>query len=62
MGDEDSWATMRAHLGAFENAVKAGDWPTAHREHLTPSSPRSKLAIPRPRTPWGQQARNVEID
>ena len=34
VGDEDAWRQMRGHLVAFEDAVKARDWPVAHREHL----------------------------
>jgi DNA-binding FadR family transcriptional regulator len=32
--DPGRLAPMRTHLHAFENAVRAADWPTAHREHL----------------------------
>ncbi len=34
VADPGSLIPMRAHLRNFENAVRAGDWPTAHREHL----------------------------
>ncbi|HEY3688111.1 MAG TPA: FCD domain-containing protein [Streptosporangiaceae bacterium] len=34
VGVPEGLASMRAHLDAFETAVRAGDWPTAHREHL----------------------------
>ncbi|MGH3436781.1 MAG: FadR/GntR family transcriptional regulator [Sciscionella sp.] len=34
VGDDASWVMMHAHLDNFEGGVRAGDWPTAHREHL----------------------------
>jgi len=33
-GGPETWRPMRAHLQAFEDAVRAADWPVAHAEHL----------------------------
>jgi len=34
VGVPDGPASIRTHLSAFEDAVRAGDWPTANREHV----------------------------
>jgi DNA-binding GntR family transcriptional regulator len=33
-GGPETWRPMRTHLQAFEDAVRAADWPVAHTEHL----------------------------
>ena len=35
VGASDAWALMYTHLEDFENAVRARDWATANREHLS---------------------------
>lgn len=34
VGDAGIWKPMHGHLQAFEAAVRQGDWPAAHEEHL----------------------------
>jgi DNA-binding FadR family transcriptional regulator len=35
VGVSDSWVPMTTHLETFEGAVRARDWATANREHLS---------------------------